>query len=741
MDIAGYFRDVPLSDVIPQAKKVLEELFSAPFDDHNADAESTKKVLTEIFYGLYYGDIQKDRFSKYLIPQIYAEKGHVDLSRYSEEEKLRLLAYLFSHKREGTFTLIHAYDAHFSKLIDNLIREYYDAQLFNRLVSQNLPLEVIEKALEEKALLQTEEFYFHFNSLVKNLIANTEDIYKGLLEIAKNDQERQIATRQQQIVRAGFAPYLARGYSFEDFHAFTKTFGLTGYPSIYKDAFSETTSLVEKIKNLDMIVKGLIGIRRSIASLMRDELQSILSFVFAIIIHLQRVSDDKGCIPAIATCKELSKQFALQTIVSGYANFFTKKYPIVVYDQSDAEQFEKNRQFIATLQANVVHVSKKDASLIAKKFGADKLLETHPSGSFGYGGARNCQFLLTGLIARHSIDELLSLPDQKVKELFLDYGIDELLLIVDDDMYISDTNILSQSIFAKNWRNDPVGCVGYQLGRASKYNLFYWGIEAFLGAPERTTIFPQWIDYQTLAGMSESVLKPKICLNLPQGNEENHYLSMAVGHFFLKPSYHLSGSRFPEKEFPTHFFVGMEECIEKSQNFVLLLYLTDYLISPNSRYSNTALPWNDKDMSARFSGLKEGLYFIAHSKEELKSRFWRKLEEFFWDERQEYKNFLNLIKEILQADIDKVCEDFQQKNTLMAHEKDSLRKLADVYKRIQSDVDLFWKSGKELARTKDPEFIKEKISNTTPLTEGLYLMAHSIGKAEFVDTVAAIVHT
>ncbi len=736
--LTDYFRDA--HDPIATAKEVLSELLHAPFDDHRADDAVTKKVLTEIFYGLYFGDIKEERFSKYLLPQIYAEKGHVDLSHYTESEKLKLLSYLFSHKREGTFILLKAYEKRFFTLIDYLVREYYNLEEFARLVALDLPLDEIEKALEERAAFETREFYTYFSSLVKNLISNTEAIYKGLLEVARTDEERKIATRQQEIVRRGFKPFVNKSYSLEDFEKFTKTFGLSGYPSIYKDAFSEPASLVEKCKNIDMIVSGLIGIRRSIASLMRDDLQSILSFVFAIIEHIASTGCERGCIPAIATYnKDLSKHFALQTIRDGYKRFLTEKTPIIVYDQSGSALFEKNSQYIATLDAPIIHVSKDEAYQIAKKFGAEKLLETHPSGSFGYGGGRNCQFLLSGLLARHSVDELLSLSDEQVKRLLLENGLDELLYIVDDDMFISDTNILSEALFRKVWKDQPVGCVGYQLGRASKYNLFYWGLNVFLTSPEKTTFYPLWIDYQTLTGMSESVLRPKICLNLPQGNEENHYLSMAVGHFFLKPSYHLSGSRFPDGEFPTHFFVGMDQFIERSQNFVLLLYLTDYLISPKGRYTKTALPWNDNDLSAHIKSLRDGLQLIAQSKEALAERFWQKVEELFCEKKKEYENFLVLIEEVLSTDIEAQCATFLQKNRLSTHEIESLRKLADVYKRIQKDVRLFWECGKELARTKDPAFIKEKINNETPLTEGLYLMACSVGKGEFVEIVASII--
>lgn len=760
-------------EALVASKVILDELFgysvSGFLKNHVSDPVVEQKCMSELLYGLYYGGIAYKKYKnnfEYLLIQILAEKmsGATFLRGYSFDKTVRLLAFLYKNPREGTFLLEKCFDKRFEQLIFWCKRNYYDVDLFSRLVDseEQFTEEKFAKIvarLEQDAQDKTHELHTNFQELCSKTLALVEDMYKGLMQVV---QDPDGVKKQYEALKKPLEAYLSRRITLDDFTKFTRQFGLKGYPCIAQGSSLESTSVVEKVNGFLRFVSG----STSAALSAPDLFTMMLSYILAIIAHCdatvyspQKYTEGlKYFTISIPTCaKELEREFALSSIVQ--ANCQTT---VVVFDQSQEALFEKNRRYIQSLGAKIVHVSKNEAIELAQKIGVKKLVATMPDGSFGYGGARNCQFLLTGVIraaydmGKKTMREILAVSAEELSKLFtrrvLENKEGHSLFLVDDDMYIRDSHLLSAALFANENRAERIGCEGYQLGRASKYNLQYWDLLTLLSAPENVVMFPLWLDSETKAGLSAYVLKSRICLNLPQGNEEAHFLEAICGHFFLQPVYHLCGSRYPDKEIPTSFFVGLDSYAEKAISYVFFLYVTRYLIAPNRRSTAIGLPWNDDGLSASFTSLLEGFTFIADSntQSELKTRFWAKVRGLFCDELDEYGPFLECIRSLKALDVDLVVATFAQSKKVTKHEEASLKRLGDVYKKNQQDIKLFWKFGKALGEAKQPEQELDSIKNMIekeagcplvnyPITDGFYHTAVSVGKAEFCAIIQQLI--
>lgn len=646
-------------DALLQAKVILDELFGYSvtqfLERYVPEQKLQQKVVTELLYGLYFSGLPFECECEFLLVQLLAEKGTIAavLQDYSEEKTTALIAYMFKKPREGTFFACRWFDARYQPLIEGLLRQYYDVAL--------VPFGI--KRLEERVEEETYQVFTLLHELAPKTVA-------AVLDIAQNNDVSWLIKPLET-----FQPTL------EEVSRFVRTFGLYGYPCIFKDAFYETTSLVEKLKTCLTFISGGTG-----AALEKTvEFQMVLSFILAIVGNFGERGGPVTC--SIATCgRRLKEQAAIQSLLAS-----GQEVNIVVFDQSEKQLFDENHAYITALNKNIVHISKDEAVARAKAKGVEQLIVTHPDGSFGYGGARNCQFLLT---------------DAKP------------LYMVDDDMWIPSANIISASILSRH----DMGCEGYQLGRGSKYNLFYWDLPEVLLAPEKTAMFPYWLDFETKAGLSEYLIWPRLCLNLPQGSEESHFFQHAKGHFFLKPSYHLAGSRYPEGQIPTSHFVGLAEHLERAVGYYFGLSIAYYLVSPQE------LPWN-KSMCTSFD-------FIAQksTQEALKIGFWQRVRDLFLHKAPRYAAFLQSIQALLLLDV----ESCSVPGALLEHEKASLSKLKAVYKKHQEDVRYFWDMGVALSTSVDPEKALTPPPACYPISTTFYLTAVSLGQAKFCDIISAI---
>ncbi len=739
-------------DRLSQALVILDELFRYSVTNfiskHNLSVEEATSVVSELLYGLYDLGIDPRQGGEYLLIQTIGALGFQKtasdiLNKLSDDETVGLISFLFSHPNEGTYRLLDLFHDRYKPLIHGLRTYYYDVK----------QLQNTSHTLEIHAENEAKELHAAMTKLVAT-------IQSSLRELLGKDERSEEQLKQ---FLASFASFDEGAYTQADFLEFARIFGLSAYPPIYPEGYTENDRLLQKVLDITKIVEQ----QAWPLFLLPQDTQSILSFVFAVIDHLEatlrRPSKYKLGLDlltcTIATCgKELESLSSLQSLVEGYRvlrEFLDKKggikialkdYPIVVFDQSEKALFAKNKVYVERLnlryQANIIHVSRAEAEEFAKSLGIWGLVVTKPDGTFGFGGARNCQFMLTAKACKNNDPKaVFGDPENKIpgKALFL----------VDDDMLIPESNLFTAALFAFATKNQPLSAVGYQFGRASKFHIHFWSLKEVLEGPIERNMFPQWLDYPTLAGLSEHVLRPKFCLNLPHGNEESHSLSIAKGHFFLKPSQHISGSRYPTKLIPTKFYVGLPGYLEKMNSYSLLIYLADYFINAKGTRGTPVLPWNDNLSGAKVSSLAESMNNASHEliKRELQARFWQRVEGFFHLELVGYRPFLRIIEELKGTDIAAACKEYERQNQLTAYEKEALERLAKVYTTLQKDAKLFWKFGTLLAQSPEPaqelEKIKEQLEfedkvkfSEFPLTEGFYLMTRALGKGQFCDLLA-----
>ncbi len=582
-----------------------------------------RKEHIELAYSILYKDVEPAQ-QEFALLQIACDKNQ--LADLSTHKKLQLVNFAISHYREGSFWILRELKE-FHELIRGLKNNYYDKSYFARLLERDY--HEILHALEEQAEQEVKQIHA--------LLTQTE---------------------------------MFRHVEFLDLQKFCRLFGLRGYPPIFVQDPREPDSLLAKCKQLSGI----------------NHLRPIHSFFSSIMRHIQAIKEDlykeglKLFSVSIATRqKELAKSPTLITVLEGYKDFDVK-CPIYVYDHSEEEIYTKNAHYIDKLnrqyKSHIIHVSKAEC---LEKIPVKGLIDI-----FGFGGARNCQYLL---------------PDANM------------LFMVDDDMELPITAIRSAALAAIDGKNSYRGYVGFQKGRVTKSNIRYHDLYDVLHRPETLKLFPVWSDLPSWAGISECVTKPKICLNVPHGCEERHVETQIVTHYFLQPAYHLAGTRYPTAHMPTKPYVGLESYLQKSVPQALLIGMISVLVDPINAYGRCVLPWNAR---TDFSSLEEVLLYIARqeTQDEVARRFHANCQDFF---AGRYKSlYYDSIQRLLNLDVDSVA--LPQATT--KQEKDSIKAICSLYKFFQEDAKLFWTHDK----IPDEHY---------PLAHGFYLLERSLGKGEF----------
>ncbi|MCE5293209.1 MAG: hypothetical protein LLF94_01170 [Chlamydiales bacterium] len=760
---ACFHLDSPLDDYA-KAQIILHEIFGFDVTTSASNDNQAKQLVNTLLYGLHFKEIDLSQYNPteytFVVWQALAAFAPIDhiLATCSDDTITHFISFLFRHQKEGTFYSLKYFPQKFQPLIAGLQKNYYDKSLL-----KNTSYPELLKTLQQKADLDTREFSENFAELVTTLYTCLMQLYDNSAQFS-DDAE---ILHQKEVLKKQFKPYFAKPFTYQNYQTFVQIFGFYGYPPVFMDGFLETSSLVEKTKNLRNILAGFAGMSHSITAINHQDIQLILSFVLTIISHINAISNHPEFFKAglhnftctLATSgKDLSTLTAIYSLVEGHKSLCQflgisdASFSIVVFDQSDEALFAKNAAYISTFKScKILHISSIQALTLAKKLSVENLIQTHTDGSFGFGGARNCQFLLAPLMAKASRlgldcnsmqnDELRHLFSEDVLGGTKNNPFGNFIFIVDDDMYIPTANFFSAALFAYEAFGDIHGFVSYQYGRATKENLRYWDLSEFLNSCDTPLMVPFWLEYATGTAFSEAIIRPKICLNLPQGNEEGHYLSRARGHFFLQPSQHLSGTRLPSKEIPTRFFVGLDAYLDKTIPYIFGLQIIANFIDPTSTRSNTALPWNDPEMMGNLANLRQGFEYIVNTSQETQKRFWTKFLEFFCTKDTRYHTFRDSIIQLIDLDVDAVLKKYQGEHSCTEQEKESLKKIGNVYKKHQKDAKLFWELGCRLAKAKDPlaelntiEFNIKKF----PTTQGLSLVAHSLGNQEFCNIISRI---
>lgn len=448
-----------VSSFFPSTSSSTSFSFSSFIAQAHLKKAAYKRILIELFYGLYYGDIDLSfssfwqenpkEYLQFLLTQIIAEKGekaslHNLLLQLTLTQKLALICYAKKNYREGSSLIFQAFEAictqknlidtdlPLCKLLQTFIagikRNQFDRELADTFLRKENSIDLqslqhLIEALEAKKEADTVELYTLFNTLMPVLFNFPVELFNqietlkaqgnwfdGMASISAS----QVALQKKHL-SGFFKKYTENNYSIADFRLFVSIFGLYDYPLLFSENTIESNSLVEKIRTILQTFSNPVRL----AYIVPNVAHQLYSFAFTLLAHLQATCRqpsqykeglDLICCGLSTCAKELSKLQALPTVLQGFkmlVEFLQREektialshYPIFVFDQSEEQLFSRNSRFITalnrTFKSAIIHICKNDALLLAKKIGVDTLLSTAPQGTFGFGGARNCIFFLT----------------------------------------------------------------------------------------------------------------------------------------------------------------------------------------------------------------------------------------------------------------------------------------------------------------------------------------------------------
>ncbi len=718
-----------------------------------------KRFLTAIQYERFFTHLQISDLDDFDLLQRLAEIASPAtlkraLSELTIPETVQLIYHLFRHYREGSYIILSTLKTLYPpthplhKLTHGLRSYYYDSQ-------QQIPLDLINMLAFQEVFSrkQTEVCFQLFRKLV-NMIIESPVIIAQMLgrDLEQAEQRKQVLQR-----RFGYAP------SLTEFETFTRVFGLyNGLPFFWQGEQQPETSLHDKLQ----LLNDLFSRPEALSDIPQAEMFSFLSFVLNILLHVETLSQkpekyDKGLHSlsfAIPTQnKRLEELPALPSLLDGLKAITSslQQIPLFIYDQSNPQIFSKNQRTIKKLSLEyncpILHLSLSDILALAKIIGVERLVNTTGTGKLGFGGARNCIFLLTPVLKQlflkghHTVDAMLSAKPQLLKDLFQTHVLGntqnagDTIFMLDDDMEIPHSNLFCHAFFAQESSQRYTSAAGTSIGRATKFNISYVPLQKFLDDPKIVFASTQWSTQIASAGMSEYITKPMICLNLPFGSEEKHLRGVMEWNPLLHPSLHLAGSRYPTQSLPTRPWHGLEGYLREYIPYSIHIAMTLSLLDPRNQQSRCVLPWNLKEQPTPFTSLKDVCQHIGSPQQqhEMQSRFKQNM-NLFQNKSAPDMTFTIAIQDLLSMDVDGVLYDYQEQNKLTTAEKKALANIGQIYSFYQQDAKILEKltslvcegtSVDEARKTLETEYALHL--HDLPLTHGLYLLIHSVGLGEF----------
>lgn len=763
------------SSDLDHTEHILTDFFqNIPFDfseflrNYPLTDNSKKGFFIDVLYGLYFGEIKLSSLKhqdqvfnlefvllRVLATRIEEKKLKEIWQQLSAEKKLRLICFAFLDLREGSHAFIHLLenDPDYRELVLGLKSRYLDINKFHQLINSN---EDVASKIKEYAREQTTEFYHLFRELVGLMQAFPFNIHKEL-------QDR-------------LTYFCAQDFTVEDFSTFAKYFGLEGHIPFLKnrEGICEEKTLVEKFRIVNTVFKN----PKSVLEIDQKNVIAITFFVLTVIDHLDALKNHphkyKDGIEKLsfgmATCgKKLSKTSSLSSLLKGLKQIetitqssFLNTTPIFVFDQSDDSLFYENQAYIDTLNrkfnSSIVHISKNEALSIAKLLQVEPLLNTTETGNFGYGGARNCIYLLAPLLKMAWKDSFKAITelDQSVLKKYFSQVLEEshAIFMFDDDLEIAAANILSDALLVQTKRVPHY--LSYTIGRNTKFGNQFIDLNRFFSKPQDNFLSTQWMSCPIGAGMSELVTPSFFCLNLPFGAEEGHFDRKDNYNALLQPSFHLAGTRYPSQEIPTRFFIGMENHLKQFIPMAIHLDLSNTLLDSLNNNGVCALPWNDENTACPQNNLRAIFEYVSSPQvaREMQNRFWRNVDMYLLKQSKTC-TYLESIKSLCECDVENVVASYIDVNTLNEIEKKSLQAIQAIYQMYKYDagyvleyLELVTKQLK-FDNLDNVEKILEDVRHDMqeryqirfidyPLLQGLYLIFKAIGAQQFNVRVEAI---
>lgn len=316
-----------------------------------------------------------------------------------------------------------------------------------------------------------------------------------------------------------------------------------------------------------------------------------------------------------------------------FARTFQRKEmePLFVFDQSPPALFKKNATYIKRLKAPIIHLGTEEILSLANRLGLEGMLVTTREKTFGFGGARNAIFFLAPLL-RHYYREkkdVAAISDAELKRDFREVVLEEkrgpcVIHMGDDDVHVHVSNIFADALFAYNHQNEYFCRFGWVIGRRTTWTETTFNLKYVLERSADILLQHGWQEAPFSHGMAGLLCKPKLCLNLPFGQEEAYLQSMQKYPFdFRLPAMHLSGYRFPKEKLPLTRYSGLAALLKSHYAYSVGMMLVADLIDPADVQKHCALPWNDAGHA--FKNLQEALLFMLQpaTVKTMQERFWQ----------------------------------------------------------------------------------------------------------------------
>ncbi len=723
-----------------------------------------RRFLTAVQYEIFYTGLKICDLDEYALLQRLAESACPDtlekaLRELTLNETVELVYYAFRNYREGSYAIlttletIYPLDHPLQTLIDGFRSYYYD-------LNQRLPLELSQLLAfqEVYARKQTELCFNLFCRLIPLIVASPLHIAQVTEGDLGQAAERKRALEQ----RFRYVP------SLSEFQNFTRRFGLHNQvPFLWKGTKQPETSLHDKLQLLCKLFER----PEALPQIAAGEMVAFLSYALNILMHLEAMRQQPNKYTAglqMLTCaiptrnKNLAALPGVASLLRGLKDVLPSlgAFPIFIYDQSEPEIYAINQHYLAQLarryECPILHLHLAQILMLGKKIGAERLLDTTQKGQLGFGGARNCVFLLTPVLRQlfvrgyQTVQAMLASDPALLKQLFQAHVLahkelaGNAIFMIDDDMEIPPSNLFCHAFFAHEAFNRYSCSASYAIGRATKFNIIYPAFRQVLTDPKAIFSSSQWTTDICSAAMSEYVTKPKICLNLPFGSEEQHLRGLMEANPLLHPSIHLAGPRYPTGAVPTRPWYGLEEYLTWYLPYSIQIAMTVSLLDPTGKQGRCVFPWNQKEQLQTHTSLRSAFHHITSQdqRKEMQKRFWRNVELFRQSEVEDMP-FLTAIKDLIDCDIAQVIQECQIQAWLTSDEKNSLEKIGAIYAFYQQDARLLWRfveiaiSGTAVDEAKSILESERSLSfSQFPLTNGLHLLFHSVGLAEFNQLLA-----
>lgn len=608
-----------------KAKIILTALFARlvrGFDFKNfyeAIPESEQvDFLSHLLYNIYYINltlehlISSEKLTFYLFQTLAIRAKERTIKALFEAlsyaDKLKCMAFCLEHFDEGAFRILqvagHDEAPEIRHLVSFIDRSLVDAEEFCEWVAS-------EESFTPESVIEA----------IQAIDAQIEGKAKSCFEALARAQE------------SGLAKTIEETVTFEEVKRLILHFGL------YDHQVPKNFWFLHEFRALDDKLAAALEQKTGL-----EFLDRIVDHIYAINYAPSRYAEGLELITfALPTAgKELEQLFWLSSICQAMKSLSPKKrVPIFVFDQSTPALFKKNARFIKrqTKAVEIFHLGTAALLEIASRLRITDMLVCGKGGRFGYGGARNAIFFIAPLLkyyftlkgSKPLLDYVRSISDETLRKDFTEVVLQEkrgptVIHMGDDDVHIPKSTLFADSLFAVMHAKEFFSRVGWIIGRRTTWTQTNFNLEFVLEHAPNILLQHSWEQAPSCHGMAGLLTKPKVCLNLPFGQEEAYLQSMKLYNFdFRLPSMHLSGYRFPSVKIPTNRFSGLASLLEKHYQFLFEMMLVMDTVDPGNILNRCALPWNDQ--ACIFSNLEDAMRYILNENtvSEMKRRFFANL--------------------------------------------------------------------------------------------------------------------